>query len=134
MANTRRCSPRARSSAWPIQRSRPLVTALAGGFVLEQTRGGADFIAVVVLRVTNPGPVVPGTPCDIKARVLANHGSADPITPKDGRLRGRTHAGQSRLAGDDVRWGSPFILRPDCQRWTDEKLCRQSCKLRGATL
>jgi dienelactone hydrolase len=53
-----------------------------GGFVLEQARGGADFNAVVVLHVTNPNPVVPGTPCNIKGRVLAIHGSADPITPK----------------------------------------------------
>jgi dienelactone hydrolase len=53
-----------------------------GGFALEQARAGADFKAVVVFHVTNPNPVVPGTPCNIKGRVLAIHGSADPITPK----------------------------------------------------
>ncbi len=53
-----------------------------GGFALEQARAGAKFNAVVVLHVTNPNPVVPGTPCNIKGRVLAIHGSADPITPK----------------------------------------------------
>jgi dienelactone hydrolase len=53
-----------------------------GGFVLEQARAGADFKAVVVFHVTNPNPVVAGTPCKIKGRVLAIHGSADPITPK----------------------------------------------------
>ena len=53
-----------------------------GGFVLEQARAGADFKAVVVFHVTNPNPVVPGTPCNIKGRVLALHGSADPVTPK----------------------------------------------------
>jgi dienelactone hydrolase len=53
-----------------------------GGFVLEQARAGGDFKATVVFHVTNPNPVVPGTPCNIKGRVLAIHGSADPITPK----------------------------------------------------
>jgi dienelactone hydrolase len=53
-----------------------------GGFALEQARAGADFKAVVVFHVTNPNPVVPGTPCRIKGRVLAIHGSADPVTPK----------------------------------------------------
>ena len=53
-----------------------------GGFVLEQARAGADFKAVVVFHVTNPNPVAPGTPCNIKGRVLAIHGSADPVTPK----------------------------------------------------
>jgi dienelactone hydrolase len=53
-----------------------------GGYVLEQARTGADFKAVVVFHVTNPNPVVAGTPCNIKGRVLALHGSADPVTPK----------------------------------------------------
>jgi dienelactone hydrolase len=53
-----------------------------GGFALEQARAGADFKAVVVFHVTNPNPVVSGTPCNIKGRVLAIHGRADPITPK----------------------------------------------------
>jgi dienelactone hydrolase len=53
-----------------------------GGFALEQARSGADFKALVVFHVTNPNPVVPGTPCNIKGRVLAIHGSADPVTPK----------------------------------------------------
>ncbi len=48
-----------------------------GGFDLEQARAGADFKAVVVLHVTNPNPVAPGTPCNIKGRVLAIHGSDD---------------------------------------------------------
>ena len=53
-----------------------------GGFALEQARAGADFKAVVVFHVTNPNPVVPGTRCNIKGRVLAIHGRADPVTPK----------------------------------------------------
>ena len=52
-----------------------------GGFVLEQARAGADFKAVVVFHVTNPNPSVAGTPTNIKGRVLAIHGSADPVTP-----------------------------------------------------
>jgi dienelactone hydrolase len=53
-----------------------------GGYVLEQARTGVDFKAVVVFHVTNPNPVKAGTPCNIKGRVLAIHGSADPITPR----------------------------------------------------
>jgi dienelactone hydrolase len=53
-----------------------------GGYALEQARAGADFKAVVVFHVTNPNPVVSGTRCNITGRVLAIHGSADPITPK----------------------------------------------------
>ena len=53
-----------------------------GGYALEQARAGADFKAVVVFHVTNPNPVVAGTPCNIKGRVLAIHGRADPVTPK----------------------------------------------------
>ena len=53
-----------------------------GGYVLEQARAGAPWKAVVVFHVTNPNPVQRGTPCNIKGRVLAIHGHADPITPK----------------------------------------------------
>jgi dienelactone hydrolase len=53
-----------------------------GGYALEQARAGADFKAVVVFHVTNPNPVIGGTPCNVKGRVLAIHGSADPVTPK----------------------------------------------------
>jgi len=53
-----------------------------GGFLLEQGRAGADFKALVVFHVTNPNPSVAGTPCNIKGRVLAIHGSADPVTSK----------------------------------------------------
>ena len=53
-----------------------------GGYVLEQARAAAGFKAVVVFHVTNPNPVAAGTPCHIKGRVLAIHGSVDPITPK----------------------------------------------------
>ncbi|HEY4141170.1 MAG TPA: dienelactone hydrolase family protein [Pseudolabrys sp.] len=52
------------------------------GFMLEQACAGADFKAVVAFHVTNPNPAVIGTPCNIKGRVLAVHGSSDAVTPK----------------------------------------------------
>ena len=55
---------------------------IGGGYALEQARAGADFKAVVVFHVTAPNPVQPGTKPNIKGRVLAIHGSADPVTPK----------------------------------------------------
>ena len=53
-----------------------------GGYALELARAGAPFKAMVVFHVTNPNPVEPDTPCNIKGRVLAIHGRADPVTPK----------------------------------------------------
>src|SRR5471032_1821475 len=44
---------------------------IGGGYVLEQARAGADFKGVVVFHVTAPNPIAPGTPCNIKGRVLA---------------------------------------------------------------
>lgn len=55
---------------------------IGGGYALEQARAGADYKGVVVFHVTAPNPVAPGTKCNIKGRVLAIHGSADPVTPK----------------------------------------------------
>ncbi len=78
-----RCRPRRKSSASPMPaRSWRSAIAPAAAMSLEQARAGADFKALVVFHVTNPNPVVAGTPCNIKGRVLAIHGSADPVTPK----------------------------------------------------
>lgn len=55
---------------------------MGGGVVLEQARAGADFKGTVVFHVTLPNPTEPATKCGIKGRVLAIHGSADPVTPK----------------------------------------------------
>ncbi len=52
------------------------------GYLVEQARSGADFSAIVAFHITNPNPSVAGTPCNIKGRLLAVHGSADPVTPK----------------------------------------------------
>ncbi len=53
-----------------------------GGYALEHARAGADFQAVIVFHVTNPNPFAADAPCNMRGRVLALHGSADPVTPK----------------------------------------------------
>ena len=105
-----------------------------GGFALEQARAGAAFKAVVVFHVTNPNPVVPGTACNIKGRVLAIHGRADPITPKP-----MMDAFEEELTNAKVDWHvmmfggavhsfcDPTAKGPATQ-W-DEKLCRKSYML-----
>jgi dienelactone hydrolase len=105
-----------------------------GGFVLEQARAGADFKAVVVLHVTNPNPVAPGTPCNIKGRVLAIHGSDDPVTPKP-----MMDAFEEELAKAKVDWQVMMFggaVHSFCDPTVnagptryDEKLCRQSYRL-----
>ena len=105
-----------------------------GGFVLEQARAGADFKAVVVFHVTNPNPVVAGTPCNIKGRVLAIHGSADPITPKpmmDALEQEFTDAKvdwQVMMFGGAVHSFCDPTVNAGPTRY-DEKLCRKSYRL-----
>jgi dienelactone hydrolase len=106
-----------------------------GGFVLEQARAGADFKATVVFHVTNPNPVVPGTPCNIKGRVLAIHGRADPVTPKE-----KMDALEDELTKAKVDWHivtfgrgvhsfcDPTANHPPGALY-DEKLCRTSYML-----
>jgi len=55
---------------------------------------------VVVFHVTNPNPVVPGTPCNVRDAVLAIHGRADPVKPKPmmDALEEGDEQGQDRLA------------------------------------
>ena len=105
-----------------------------GGFALEQARAGADFKAVVVFHVTNPNPVVPGTPCNIKGRVLAIHGSADPMTPKP-----MMDAFEEELTKAKVDWQMMMFggaVHSFCDPTAnagptryDEKLCRKSYML-----
>ena len=99
-----------------------------GGFALEQARAGADFKAVVVFHVTNPNPVVPGTPCNIKGRVLAVHGRADPVTPKPmmDALEEELTNGQGRLAYRDVRPRRAFVLRSDRQQPGSDAIRREA--------
>jgi dienelactone hydrolase len=105
-----------------------------GGFALEQARAGADFKAVVVFHVTNPNPVVPGTPCNIGGRVLAIHGSADPVTPKP-----MMDAFEEELTKAKVDWQVMMFggaVHSFCDPTAnagptryDEKLCRKSYML-----
>jgi dienelactone hydrolase len=105
-----------------------------GGYVLEQARAGANFKAVVVFHVTNPNPVVPGTPCNIRGRVLAIHGRADPITPKP-----MMDALEEELTKAKVDWhvvtfgrGVHSFCDPTAKAGPtqyDEKLCRTSYML-----
>jgi len=105
-----------------------------GGFALEQARSGADFKAVVVFHVTNPNPVVPSTPCNIKGRVLAVHGSADPVTPKpmmDAFEEELTNAAidwQVMMFGGAVHSFCDPTANAGPTRY-DEKLCRKSYML-----
>ena len=105
-----------------------------GGYALEQARAGADFAATVVFHVTNPNPVVAGTPCNIKGRVLAIHGSADPITPKpmmDAFAAEMTNAKvdwQVMMFGSAVHSFCDLTANSAATRY-DEKLCRKSYML-----
>jgi dienelactone hydrolase len=106
-----------------------------GGYALEQARAGAPFKATVVFHVTNPNPVVPGTPCNIKGRVLAIHGRADPITPK-----AKMDALEEELTKAKVDWHivtfgrgvhsfcDPTASNPAATQY-DDKLCRTSYML-----
>jgi len=102
-----------------------------GGYALEQARDGADFKAVVVFHVTNPNPVIPGTPCNIKGRVLAIHGSADPVTPKpmmdafEEELTKAKVDWQVMMLGGAVHSFCDPTVNAGPTRY-DEKLCRKS--------
>jgi dienelactone hydrolase len=102
-----------------------------GGFALEQARAGANFKAVVVFHVTNPNPVVAGTPCNIKGRVLAIHGSADPVTPKPmmdalaDELTAAKVDWQVMMFGGAVHSFCDPTANAAASRY-DDKLCRKS--------
>jgi dienelactone hydrolase len=102
--------------------------------VLEQARAGADFKGVVVFHVTNPNPVAPGTPCNIKGRVLAIHGSADRITPKtmmdefEDELTKANIDWQVMMFGGAVHSFCDPTANAGPTRY-DEKLCQQSYRL-----
>ncbi|MGA7790055.1 MAG: dienelactone hydrolase family protein [Xanthobacteraceae bacterium] len=105
-----------------------------GGYALEQARAAANFEAVVVFHVTNPNPVVAGTPCNIKGRVLAIHGSADPVTPKpmmdafEDELTAAKIDWQVMMFGGAVHSFCDPTANAAAQRY-DEKLCRKSYSL-----
>ncbi len=105
-----------------------------GGLALEQARAGADFKGLVVFHVTYPNPVQPDTACNIKGRVLAIHGSADPVTPKPAM-----DALQDELTAAKVDWQVMTFggaVHSFCDPTAhagptryDEKLCRKSYAL-----
>jgi dienelactone hydrolase len=107
---------------------------IGGGVALEQARAGADFKGVVVFHVTAPNPVVPGTACNIKGRVLAIHGSADPVTPKPA-----IDALEQELSDAKIDWQLTMFghaVHSFCDPTAnagptryDEKLCRKSYAL-----
>ena len=105
-----------------------------GGYALEQARAGADFAALVVFHVTNPNPVVPGTACNIRGRVLAIHGSADPVTPKakmdafEVEMTDAKVDWQVMMFGGAVHSFCDLKANSEAQRY-DEKLCRKSYRL-----
>ncbi len=108
---------------------------MGGGFALEQARAGADFKGTVVFHVTAPNPVDADTKPNIKGRVLALHGSADPVTPKP-----MMDALEAELTEAEVDW--QFMMfghavhsfcieganNPPVQVY-DEKLCQQSYRM-----
>jgi dienelactone hydrolase len=105
-----------------------------GGYVLEQARAGADFSAIVVFHVTNPNPVVAGTPCNIGGRVLAIHGAEDPITPKpmmdafEAELTNAMVDWQVMMFGGAVHSFCDPTANAGPTRY-DENLCRKSYML-----
>ncbi len=108
---------------------------MGGGFALEQARAGADFKGTVVFHVTAPNPVDADTKPNIKGRVLALHGSADPVTPKP-----MMDALEAELTEAEVDWQimmfghavHSFCVEgannPPVQVY-DEKLCQQSYRM-----
>ena len=103
-----------------------------GGYALEQARAGANFKALVVFHVTNPNPVVTGTPCNIKGRVLAIHGAADPVTPMPMMDALEDELTKAKVDWQVMMFGPPAVhsfcdptaTGPATQY--DEKLCRKS--------
>ena len=87
-----------------------------------------------MFHVTNPNPVVPGTPCNIKGRVLALHGSADPVTPKpmmdafEAELTSAKVDWQVMMYGCAVHSFCDLSANAGPLRY-DEKLCRKSYML-----
>ena len=106
-----------------------------GGFALELARAGAPFKAVVVFHVTNPNPVVADAPCNIKGRVLAIHGRADPVTPKPMMDAFEEELTKAKVDWHIVTFGrgvhsfcDPTANNPAATQY-DEKLCRTSYML-----
>ncbi len=107
---------------------------IGGGFALEQARAGFEAKGTVVFHVTLPSPVDADAKPNIGGRVLALHGSADPVTPKP-----QMDALEAELTGADVDWQIMMFghavhsfcnkeANTESQRY-DEKLCQQSYRM-----
>jgi dienelactone hydrolase len=107
---------------------------IGGGFALEQARAGADFKGTVVFHVTTPNPIGQGTKPNIKGRVLAIHGSADPVTPKAQMDAFETEMTENKVDWQVMMFGHAVHSFCDvgannpAQRY-DEKLCKQSYRM-----
>jgi dienelactone hydrolase len=106
---------------------------IGGGFALEQARAGADFKGTVVFHVTTPNPIGQNKP-NIKGRVLALHGAADPVTPKD-----QMDAFEKEMTDNKIDWQVMMFghavhsfcdvgVNNPAQRY-DEKLAKQSYRM-----
>jgi dienelactone hydrolase len=106
---------------------------IGGGFALEQARAGADFKGTVVFHVTTPNPIGQDKP-NIKGRVLAIHGSADPVTPKDQMDKFEAEMTENKIDWQVMMFGHAVHSFCDkgannpAQRY-DEKLCKQSYRM-----
>jgi dienelactone hydrolase len=117
-----------------VSRKGAIGYCIGGGFALEQARAGADFKGVVVFHATLPGPVDADAKPNIKGRVLALHGSADTVTPKE-----QMDALQAELSEADVDWQVMMFGHANhgfCDLGSagppmryDEKLCKQSYRM-----
>jgi len=123
-----------RRSLIDIDRKGAIGYCMGGGFALEQIRAGADFKGSVIFHVTLPNPVDSEATPEIKGRVLAIHGSADPVTPKpqmDLLETELTDAGvdwQVMMFGNAVHSFCVLGANRDSQRY-DDKLCKQSYRM-----
>jgi dienelactone hydrolase len=108
---------------------------MGGGFALEQVRAGADFQGTVVFHVTAPNPVRPNRKPKFKGRVLALHGSADPVTPAPQMEALVAELTEAKADWQVMMFGHAahsFTIEgannPPGQIY-DEKLCRQSYRM-----
>lgn len=107
---------------------------IGGGFALEQARAGADFKGTVVFHVTLPNPVNAAATPAIKGRVLALHGSADPVTPKPMMDALEAELTEARVDWQVMKFGHAVHSfcdkgqNGDALRY-DEKLCKQSYRM-----
>jgi dienelactone hydrolase len=85
-----------------------------GGNVLEFARDGADMKAVVAIH-SDLKTKAPAKPGDVKAAVLAIHGTPDPVVPKSDR-----DAFEAEMDGAGVKW-QMLLFSGILHAYTDEE-------------